>query len=209
METPDFGDHRKAVFKDIATLAGSTVIVEEKGFTLEDTTIDVLSTAERVSIDRDNTTIVNSADKSKDIKAHTAQVRARVENTTSDYDREKLQKHLVKLSGGVVVLYIGAASGVEMKEKKDRIDDTLHAARATVEEDIVAGDDIAPLCARNALAKIRPVNVDGETGIEIILRALEAPLRTIVGNAGVEGPVVVSRVLESSCEAFEYDAKSG
>ena len=209
VKAPGFGDRRKAMLEDIAILTGGTVIAEERGFTLENATIDMLGTAERVSIDKDNTTIVNGAGKSEDIKARAAQIKAQIENTTSDYDREKLQERLAKLSGGVAVLYIGAASEVEMKEKKDRVDDALHATRAAVEEGIVAGGGIALLRAKNALAKIKPVNADEETGIKIILKSLEAPLRTIVENAGVEGSVIVSKVLESSREAFGYNAKSG
>ena len=209
VKAPGFGDRRKAMLEDIAILTGGTVIAEERGFTLENATIDMLGTAERVSIDKDNTTIVNGAGKSEDIKARAAQIKAQIENTTSDYDREKLQERLAKLLGGVAVLYIGAASEVEMKEKKDRVDDALHATRAAVEEGIVAGGGIALLRAKNALAKIKPVNADEETGIKIILKALEAPLRTIVENAGVEGSVIVSKVLESSREAFGYNAKSG
>ena len=209
VKAPGFGDRRKAMLEDIAILTGGTGIAEERGFTLENATIDMLGTAERVSIDKDNTTIVNGAGKSEDIKARAAQIKAQIENTTSDYDREKLQERLAKLSGGVAVLYIGAASEVEMKEKKDRVDDALHATRAAVEEGIVAGGGIALIRAKSALAKIKPVNADEETGIKIILKALEAPLRTIVENAGVEGSVIVSKVLESSREAFGYNAKSG
>ncbi|WP_315062540.1 chaperonin GroEL [Capnocytophaga leadbetteri] len=209
VKAPGFGDRRKAMLEDIAILTGGIVIAEERGFTLENATIDMLGTAERVSIDKDNTTIVNGAGKSEDIKARAAQIKAQIENTTSDYDREKLQERLAKLSGGVAVLYIGAASEVEMKEKKDRVDDALHATRAAVEEGIVAGGGIALIRAKSALAKIKPVNADEETGIKIILKALEAPLRTIVENAGVEGSVIVSKVLESSREAFGYNAKSG
>ena len=208
VKAPGFGDRRKAMLEDIAILTGGTVIAEERGFTLENATIDMLGTAERVSIDKDNTTIVNGAGKSEDIKARAAQIKAQIENTTSDYDREKLQERLAKLSGGVAVLYIGAASEVEMKEKKDRVDDALHATRAAVEEGIVAGGGIALLRAKNALTKIKAANTDEETGIKIILKALEAPLRTIVENAGVEGSVIVAKVLESSREAFGYNAKT-
>ena len=209
VKAPGFGDRRKAMLEDIAILTGGTVIAEERGFTLENATMDMLGTAERVSIDKDNTTIVNGAGKSEDIKARAAQIKAQIENTTSDYDREKLQERLAKLSGGVAVLYIGAASEVEMKEKKDRVDDALHATRAAVEEGIVAGGGIALLRAKNTLAKIKPSNTDEETGVKIILKALEAPLRTIVENAGVEGSVIVAKVLESSRDAFGYNAKSG
>ena len=208
VKAPGFGDRRKAMLEDIAILTGGTVIAEERGFTLENATIDMLGTAERVSIDKDNTTIVNGAGKSEDIKARAAQIKAQIENTSSDYDREKLQERLAKLSGGVAVLYIGAASEVEMKEKKDRVDDALHATRAAVEEGIVAGGGIALIRAKAALAKLKPVNTDEETGMKIILKALEAPLRTIVENAGVEGSVVVAKVLESSRDAFGYNAKT-
>ena len=209
VKAPGFGDRRKAMLEDIAILTGGTVIAEERGFTLENATVDMLGTAERVSIDKDNTTIVNGAGKSEDIKARAAQIKAQIENTTSDYDREKLQERLAKLSGGVAVLYIGAASEVEMKEKKDRVDDALHATRAAVEEGIVAGGGIALLRAKNALAKLKPANADEETGIKIILKALEAPLRTIVENAGVEGSVIVARVLDASRDAYGYNAKTG
>ena len=209
VKAPGFGDRRKAMLEDIAILTGGTVIAEERGFTLENATIDMLGTAERVSIDKDNTTIVNGAGKSDDIKARVAQIKAQIENTTSDYDREKLQERLAKLSGGVAVLYIGAASEVEMKEKKDRVDDALHATRAAVEEGIVAGGGIALIRAKNVLGKLNPLNADEETGIKIILKALEAPLRTIVENAGVEGSVIVARVLDASRDAYGYNAKTG
>ena len=209
VKAPGFGDRRKAMLEDIAILTGGTVIAEERGFTLENATIDMLGTAERVSIDKDNTTIVNGAGKSDDIKARVAQIKAQIENTSSDYDREKLQERLAKLSGGVAVLYIGAASEVEMKEKKDRVDDALHATRAAVEEGIVAGGGIALIRTKNVLGKLKPLNADEETGIKIILKALEAPLRTIVENAGVEGSVIVARVLEASRDAYGYNAKTG
>ena len=209
VKAPGFGDRRKAMLEDIAILTGGTVIAEERGFTLENATIDMLGTAERVSIDKDNTTIVNGAGESDDIKARVAQIKAQIENTSSDYDREKLQERLAKLSGGVAVLYIGAASEVEMKEKKDRVDDALHATRAAVEEGIVAGGGIALIRAKNVLGKLKPLNADEETGIKIIFKALEAPLRTIVENAGVEGSVIVARVLEASRDAYGYNAKTG
>jgi len=209
VKAPGFGDRRKAMLEDIAILTGGTVIAEERGFTLENATIDMLGTAERVSIDKDNTTIVNGTGKSDNIKARVAQIKAQIENTSSDYDREKLQERLAKLSGGVAVLYIGAASEVEMKEKKDRVDDALHATRAAVEEGIVAGGGIALIRAKNVLGKLKPLNADEETGIKIILKALEAPLRTIVENAGVEGSVIVARVLEASRDAYGYNAKTG
>ena len=207
VKAPGFGDRRKAMLEDIAILTGGTVIAEERGFTLENATIDMLGTAERVSIDKDNTTIVNGAGKSDDIKARVAQIKAQIENTSSDYDREKLQERLAKLSGGVAVLYIGAASEVEMKEKKDRVDDALHATRAAVEEGIVAGGGVALLRARNVLAKIKPTNADEATGIQIVFKAVEAPLRTIVENAGGEGSVVIAKVLDGR-NSTGYNAKT-
>ncbi|AMD84505.1 chaperonin GroEL [Capnocytophaga haemolytica] len=209
VKAPGFGDRRKAMLEDIAILTGGTVIAEERGFTLENATMDMLGTAERVSIDKDNTTIVNGAGQSEDIKARVAQIKAQIENTTSDYDREKLQERLAKLSGGVAVLYIGAASEVEMKEKKDRVDDALHATRAAIEEGIVAGGGIALIRCKNVLNKLKPVNADEATGMRIVSRALEAPLRTIVENAGYEASVVVARVLDSSRDAFGLNAKTG
>ncbi len=209
VKAPGFGDRRKAMLEDIAILTGGTVIAEERGFTLENATIDMLGTAEKVSIDKDNTTIVNGAGNAEDIKARVNQIKAQIEVTTSDYDREKLQERLAKLSGGVAVLYVGAASEVEMKEKKDRVDDALHATRAAVEEGIVAGGGIALIRAKAALSKLKPVNADEATGIQIVAKALEAPLRTIVENAGVEGSVIVAKVLDSSRDTFGYNAKTG
>lgn len=209
VKAPGFGDRRKAMLEDIAILIGGTVIAEERGFTLENATIDMLGTAEKISIDKDNTTIVNGAGNAEDIKARVNQIKAQIEVTTSDYDREKLQERLAKLSGGVAVLYVGAASEVEMKEKKDRVDDALHATRAAVEEGIVAGGGIALIRAKSVLAKIKPVNADEATGVQIIAKALEAPLRTIVENAGVEGSVIVARVLDASRDTFGYNAKTG
>ncbi|ATA68451.1 chaperonin GroEL [Capnocytophaga cynodegmi] len=209
VKAPGFGDRRKAMLEDIAILTGGTVIAEERGFTLENATIDMLGTAEKVSIDKDNTTVVNGAGDAEQIKARVNQIKAQIEVTTSDYDREKLQERLAKLSGGVAVLYVGAASEVEMKEKKDRVDDALHATRAAVEEGIVAGGGIALLRAKSVLAKLKPVNADEATGIQIVAKSLEAPLRTIVENAGVEGSVIVARVLEASKDTFGYNAKTG
>ncbi len=209
VKAPGFGDRRKAMLEDIAILTGGTVIAEERGFTLENATIDMLGTAEKVSIDKDNTTIVNGAGNAEDIKARVNQIKAQIEVTTSDYDREKLQERLAKLSGGVAVLYVGAASEVEMKEKKDRVDEALHATRAAVEEGIVAGGGIALIRAKAALSKLKPVNADEATGIQIVAKALEAPLRTIVENAGVEGSVIVAKVLDSSRDTFGYNAKTG
>ncbi|GET45360.1 chaperonin GroEL [Capnocytophaga felis] len=209
VKAPGFGDRRKAMLEDIAILTGGTVIAEERGFTLENATIEMLGTAEKVSIDKDNTTIVNGAGDAEQIQARVNQIKAQIEVTTSDYDREKLQERLAKLSGGVAVLYVGAASEVEMKEKKDRVDDALHATRAAVEEGIVAGGGIALIRTKPVLAKIKPVNADEATGVQIVAKALEAPLRTIVENAGVEGSVVVARVQDAARDTFGYNAKTG
>ena len=207
VKAPGFGDRRKAMLEDIAILTGGTVISEERGFTLESATIDQLGTAEKVSIDKDNTTVVNGAGDDEAIKARVNQIKAQIESTTSDYDREKLQERLAKLAGGVAVLYVGAASEVEMKEKKDRVDDALHATRAAVEEGIVAGGGVALVRAKEALSKIKAENKDEETGIQIVNRAIEYPLRTIVENAGGEGSVVINKVLEGK-KGFGYDAKT-
>ena len=207
VKAPGFGDRRKAMLEDIAILTGGTVIAEERGFTLENATIDMLGHAERVAIDKDNTTIVNGAGKSEDIQARVGQIKAQIEVTTSDYDKEKLQERLAKLAGGVAVLYVGAPSEVEMKEKKDRVDDALHATRAAVEEGIVAGGGVALLRARNVLAKIKPTNADEATGIQIVFKAVEAPLRTIVENAGGEGSVVIAKVLDGR-NSTGYNAKT-
>jgi len=207
VKAPGFGDRRKAMLEDIAILTGGTVISEDRGLTLENTTIEMLGSAERVTIDKDNTTVVNGSGDKKDIAARVNQIKAQIETTTSDYDKEKLQERLAKLAGGVAVLYVGAASEVEMKEKKDRVDDALHATRAAVEEGIVAGGGVALLRTRDALEKLTSNNLDEVTGIQIISRAIEAPLRTIVENAGGEGSVVVAKVLEGK-NNFGYDAKS-
>ncbi|EJU31591.1 MULTISPECIES: chaperonin GroEL [Capnocytophaga] len=207
VKAPGFGDRRKAMLEDIAILTGGTVIAEERGFTLENATIDMLGRAERVAIDKDNTTIVNGAGKSEEIQARVGQIKAQIEVTTSDYDKEKLQERLAKLAGGVAVLYVGAPSEVEMKEKKDRVDDALHATRAAVEEGIVAGGGVALLRARNVLAKIKPTNADEATGIQIVFKAVEAPLRTIVENAGGEGSVVIAKVLDGR-NSTGYNAKT-
>ncbi|MFI8605011.1 chaperonin GroEL [Cellulophaga baltica] len=207
VKAPGFGDRRKAMLEDIAILTGGTVISEERGFSLENASLDLLGTCEKISIDKDNTTIVNGAGVAKDIKGRVNQIKAQIESTTSDYDKEKLQERLAKLSGGVAVLYVGAASEVEMKEKKDRVDDALHATRAAVEEGIVAGGGVALVRAKAVLSKLKAENADEETGMQIVARAIEAPLRTIVENAGGEGSVVVSKVLEGKGD-FGYDAKA-
>ncbi len=208
VKAPGFGDRRKAMLEDIAILTGGTVVSEERGFTLENTTIDMLGTAEKVTIDKDNTTVVNGAGAADDIEARVGQIKAQIENSTSEYDKEKLQERLAKLAGGVAVLYVGAASEVEMKEKKDRVDDALHATRAAVEEGIVAGGGVALLNTKNSLATIEAANADEATGVQIINSAVEAPLRTIVSNSGGEGSVVVAKVLEGD-NNFGYNAKEG
>ena len=207
VKAPGFGDRRKAMLEDIAILTGGTVISEERGFTLENATIEMLGSAETITIDKDNTTIVNGAGKKEDIQTRVGQIKAQIETTTSDYDREKLQERLAKLAGGVAVLYVGAASEVEMKEKKDRVDDALHATRAAVEEGIVAGGGVALVRAKAKLEKLTTASMDETTGIQIVARAIESPLRTIVENAGGEGSVVVNKVLEGK-DNFGYDAKN-
>ena len=207
VKAPGFGDRRKAMLEDIAILTKGTVISEERGFSLDNTTLDMLGTCEKVTIDKDNTTIVNGGGVAKDIKTRVNQIKSQIETTTSDYDKEKLQERLAKLAGGVAVLYVGAASEVEMKEKKDRVDDALHATRAAVEEGIVAGGGVALVRAKATLSKIKAENADEETGLQIVARAIESPLRTIVENAGGEGSVVVAKVHDGKGD-FGYDAKS-
>ena len=207
VKAPGFGDRRKAMLEDIAILTGGTVISEELGFTLENATLEMLGTAETVTIDKDNTTIVKGAGNKNDIKARVNQIKAQIETTTSDYDKEKLQERLAKLAGGVAVLYVGAASEVEMKEKKDRVDDALNATRAAVEEGIVAGGGVALVRAISVLEKLNADSLDEKTGINIVAKAIESPLRTIVENAGGEGSVVINKVLEGK-NNFGYDAKA-
>ena len=207
VKAPGFGDRRKAMLEDIAVLTGGTVITEEKGMKLEDAKMDMLGTAEKVTVDKDNTTIVKGHGSKKAIEARVNQIKAQIETTTSDYDKEKLQERLAKLAGGVAVLYVGAASEVEMKEKKDRVDDALHATRAAVEEGTVPGGGVAYLRAISALEGLKGENEDETTGIEIIKRAIEEPLRQIVNNAGKEGAVVVQRVKEGKA-AFGYNART-
>jgi len=207
VKAPGFGDRRKAMLEDISILTGGVVISEERGFSLENADLTMLGTAESVTIDKDNTTIVNGSGNVNDIKARVNQIKAQIETTTSDYDREKLQERLAKLAGGVAVLYVGAASEVEMKEKKDRVDDALHATRAAVEEGIVAGGGVALVRAQKMLEKLDALNIDEATGIQIVSKAIESPLRTIVENAGGEGSVVINKVLEGKGD-FGYDAKS-
>ncbi len=197
VKAPGFGDRRKAMLEDIAVLTGGTVISEEKGYKLENTEVEHLGSAEKITIDKDNTTIVNGRGTEEVIHARISQIKQQVENTTSDYDREKLQERLAKLSGGVAVLYVGAPTEVEMKEKKDRVDDALHATRAAVEEGIVAGGGVALVRAIASLKNAKGSNEDETIGMQIVKKALEAPLRTIADNAGVEGSVVLQRVMNS------------
>ena len=207
VKAPGFGDRRKEMLEDLAILTGGTVISEERGFKLESATLAYLGKAEKVTVDKDNTTIVNGSGKKADILSRVNQIKAQIENTTSDYDKEKLQERLAKLSGGVAVLYIGAASEMEMKEKKDRVDDALHATRAAVEEGIVPGGGVAYIRAIEALDKLKNSNEDEMTGIQIVKRAIEEPLRQIAANAGVEGSIVVQKVKEGKGD-FGYNART-
>ncbi|MFN3379924.1 chaperonin GroEL [Runella zeae] len=207
VKAPGFGDRRKAMLEDIAILTGGTVIAEERGFKLENADLSYLGHCEKIIIDKDNTTIVNGSGDQEQIKARVNQIKSQIENTTSDYDREKLQERLAKLSGGVAILYIGAATEVEMKEKKDRVDDALHATRAAVEEGIVTGGGVALIRAISALDSLEGINDDETTGINIIRQALESPLRTIVANAGGEGSVVINKIKEGE-GGYGYNAKN-
>jgi chaperonin GroEL len=205
VKAPGFGDRRKAMLEDIAVLTGGKVISEETGMKLEDAKLEYLGRAEKINVDKDNTTIVNGAGKKADIQGRVNQIKAQIEVTTSDYDKEKLQERLAKLSGGVAILYIGAATEVEMKEKKDRVDDALHATRAAVQEGIIPGGGVAYIRAIEALKDVVTDNEDQATGVNIIRLALESPLRTIAENAGQEGSVIVNRVKEGKKD-FGYNA---
>jgi chaperonin GroEL len=207
VKAPGFGDRRKAMLEDIAILTGGTLISEERGFKLENADLSFLGKAEKVTIDKDNTTIVNGAGKKVDITARVNQIKAQIETTTSDYDKEKLQERLAKLAGGVAVLYVGAATEVEMKEKKDRVDDALAATRAAVEEGIIPGGGTAYIRAVSALEKLKGDNEDETTGIQIVKRAIEEPLRQICANAGIEGSIVVQKVKEGDGD-FGYNART-
>ena len=217
VKAPGFGDRRKEMLEDIAVLTGGVVISEEKGYKLEDADLSMLGSAQKITVDKDNTTIVSGAGEKAAIEARVNQIRAQIEKTTSDYDREKLQERLAKLAGGVAVIYVGAASEVEMKEKKDRFDDALHATRAALEEGIIPGGGVAFIRAISALDNIKGENEDEQTGIQIVRRALEEPLRQIVENAGMEGSVVVNKVKElkgdegfnARTEVFEDLHKAG
>ena len=206
VKAPGFGDRRKAMLEDIAILTGGTVISEEQGYKLENATLEYLGTAQKVVIDKDNTTVIDGDGEKANIVARINEIKDQIEKTTSDYDKEKLQERLAKLSGGVAVLYIGAATEVEMKEKKDRVDDALHATRAAIAEGIVAGGGVALIRAGADLDKVDTRNEDEKTGVDIIRRAIEAPLRTIVSNAGLEASVIVNKVKEGK-DDFGYNAR--
>jgi len=207
VKAPGFGDRRKAMLEDIAILTGGTVISEEKGYKLDSVEIEHLGTCEKITVDKDNTTIVNGAGNEEMIQARTNQIKSQIETTTSDYDREKLQERLAKLSGGVAVLYVGAATEVEMKEKKDRVDDALHATRAAVEEGIVPGGGVALVRAIASIKNLKGANEDETIGVQIVKKSLEAPLRTIADNAGVEGSVILQRVMNSK-NSTGYNART-
>ncbi|WP_067341121.1 chaperonin GroEL [Stappia indica] len=208
VKAPGFGDRRKAMLEDIAVLTGGTVISEDLGIKLENVTLDMLGTAEKVSITKENTTIVDGAGDKADIEGRVAQIKAQIEETTSDYDREKLQERLAKLAGGVAVIRVGGATEIEVKEKKDRVDDALNATRAAVEEGIVPGGGVALLRAKKAVEALTSDNPDIQAGIKIVLRALEAPIRQIATNAGVEGSIVVGKILENNDETFGFNAQT-
>jgi chaperonin GroEL len=206
VKAPGFGDRRKAMLEDIAILTGGQLISEDLGIKLETVTLAMLGRAKKVVIEKEKTTIIDGVGKKKDIEARVAQIKAQIEETTSDYDREKLQERLAKLAGGVAVIKVGGATEVEVKEKKDRVDDALNATRAAVEEGIVPGGGTALLRAKKAVGKITSDNPDVQAGINIVLKAIEAPIRQIAENAGVEGSIVVGKILESKSETFGFDA---
>ncbi len=209
VKAPGFGDRRKAMLEDIATLTGGQVISEDLGIKLESVTLDMLGKAKKVHIDKDNTTIIDGAGKKKEIQGRVAQIRAQIEETTSDYDREKLQERLAKLAGGVAIIRVGGATEVEVKERKDRVEDAMHATRAAIEEGIVAGGGVALLYSIKALAKLKPENSDQQVGIDIVRRALAYPTRLIAENAGADGSVVIGKLLERDDVNFGYDAQAG
>src|ERR1700710_2849446 len=207
VKAPGFGDRRKAMMEDIAILTGGQLISDELGMKLESVTVNMLGRAKKVVIDKENTTIVNGAGKKPAIEARVNQIKAQIEETTSDYDREKLQERLAKLAGGVAVIRVGGATEIEVKEKKDRVDDALNATRAAVQEGIVPGGGVALLRAKKAVGRIVNDNPDVQAGINIVLRAIEAPIRQIADNPGDEGPIVVNKILESKSETFGFDAQ--
>jgi chaperonin GroEL len=209
VKAPGFGDRRKAMLQDIAILTGGQVISEDLGMKLENVTLDMLGRAKKALITKDDTTIVDGAGTKKDIEARCTQIKAQIEETSSDYDREKLQERLAKLAGGVAVVHVGGATEVEVKEKKDRVDDALHATRAAVEEGIVAGGGVALLYSLKALDRLKAINHDQQVGIDIVRRALQAPCRQIAENAGQDGAVVVGKLLESKDTSYGYNAQTG
>ncbi len=209
VKAPGFGDRRKAMLEDMAILTGGQLISEDLGIKLENVTIDMLGKAKKVTIEKENTTIVDGAGSKKDILARCNQIRAQIEETTSDYDREKLQERLAKLAGGVAVIRVGGATEVEVKERKDRVEDAMHATRAAVEEGIVPGGGVALLYAIKSLKNVHPTNDDQKVGVDIVRRALQAPARQIVENAGADGAVVVGKLLESKDSNYGFDAQSG
>jgi chaperonin GroEL len=208
VKAPGFGDRRKAMLEDIAILSSGTMIAEDLGIKLENVTLQMLGRAKRVRIEKENTTIIEGAGKKQEIQARIAQIKAQIEETTSDYDREKLQERLAKLAGGVAVIRVGGSTEVEVKEKKDRVDDAMHATRAAVEEGIVPGGGVALLRAKAAIGKLTDDNADVQSGINIVLRALESPIRQIAENSGVEGSIVVSKVLANKTQSFGFDAQT-
>ena len=208
VKAPGFGDRRKAMLEDIAVLTTGTMIAEDLGIKLENVTLQMLGKAKRVRIEKENTTIIDGAGKKADIEGRIAQIKAQIEETTSDYDKEKLQERLAKLAGGVAIIRVGGSTEVEVKEKKDRVDDAMHATKAAVEEGIVAGGGVALLRAKAAIGKLTNENEDVQSGINIVLRALEAPIRQIVENSGVEGSIVVAKVLENKSQSFGFDAQT-
>jgi chaperonin GroEL len=208
VKAPGFGDRRKAMLEDIAILTGGTMIAEDLGIKLENVTIQMLGRAKRVRIEKENTTIINGVGKKSDIEGRISQIKAQIEDTTSDYDKEKLQERLAKLAGGVAVIRVGGATEVEVKEKKDRVDDALNATRAAVEEGIVPGGGVALLRAKIAVSKLRSENADEQAGISIVLKALEAPIRQIAENAGNEGSIVVGRISDNKSQTFGFNAQT-
>jgi chaperonin GroEL len=209
VKAPGFGDRRKAMLEDIAVLTGGQLIAEDLGIKLESVTLNMLGRAKKVMIDKENTTIVNGAGKKADIEARVAQIKAQIEETTSDYDREKLQERLAKLAGGVAVIRVGGATEVEVKERKDRVDDAMHATRAAVEEGILPGGGVALLRAVEALKRLRPENEDQKHGVDIVRKALQTPARQIAINAGADGSVVVGKIMDKDQYSYGFDAQTG
>jgi chaperonin GroEL len=209
VKAPGFGDRRKSLLEDIAIVTKGQVISEDLGIKLENVTLDMLGTAKKVRIDKESTTIIDGAGKKKEIEARIAQIKAQIEETTSDYDKEKLQERLAKLAGGVAIIRVGGATEIEVKERKDRVDDAMHATRAAVEEGVVPGGGVALLYATKALTRLRPENDDQKVGIDIVRRALQAPIRQIAENAGAEGSIIIGRLLDKGDANYGFDAQTG